>query len=104
MTKYRAKPITIDGIRFASQAEGNHYLLLKARLAAGEITNLELQPRFPVHINGVKVCEYRADFAYFEGEHRRVVDVKGYKTAIYRLKKKLVEAAHPAVRVVEVSK
>jgi hypothetical protein len=62
-----------------------------------------LQPRFPIEINGRKVCTYIADFSYNSYGSRVVEDVKGMKTATYRLKAKLVEAVH-GVTVVEISR
>jgi len=69
---------------------------------AGEISHLEQQPEFPVEINGKRVCTYRADFAYFANNARVVEDVKGHRTEVYRLKKKLVEALHVGLKIVEV--
>jgi hypothetical protein len=103
--KYRAKPTVVDGIRFASMKEAGHYQGLKLREKAGEIWDLELQPRYPIEVRGVKVCTYVGDFRYRErgdlvskgdGQaHFLVVDdVKGFKTPVYRLKKKLVEALY----------
>ena len=69
---------------------------------AGQIQRLEQQPEFPIEINGKRVCVYRADFAYFANNARVVEDVKGHRTEVYRLKKKLVEAAHPGVKIMEV--
>lgn len=102
MTKYHAKPTTVDGIRFDSGAEARRYGQLKLLERAGKITDLELQPRFVCFINGKIVCVYIADFAYFEGNHRKVEDVKGMRTEVYKLKKKLVEAIYPHVQIDEV--
>lgn len=44
----------------------------------------------------MKVCVYVADFVYldlFDGKEI-VEDAKGYRTAIYKLKKKLMKAVH----------
>lgn len=94
-SKYKAKPVVIDGIRFASQKEGRRYSELKLLERAGEITSLKLQPEFPVCING-KVCfKYLADFQYLEDSKRVVEDVKSpatRKLPVYRIKKKCVEA------------
>ena len=108
MSKYRAKPQVIDGVRFASKAEAAEYLRLKMLQAAGKIWGLKLQPKFPIVINGVKVCTYIADFEYSEpmptGEAERVVaDVKGMLTPMYRLKKKLFELLY-GIRIREVKK
>jgi len=62
---------------------------------AGEIINLELQPKFPIEVNGIKICTYIADFRYKERDGTEVVeDCKGFKTDVYRLKKKLVKAIY----------
>ena len=101
-SKYRAIPVEIDGIRFASKAERNRYLELKLLEHAGEISRLELQPSFKCVIDNKLVCTYRADFSYFDKSSRVVEDVKGMKTPVYRLKKKLVEALYPGVVIKEV--
>ena len=72
---------------------------------AGRIQRLEQQPEFPITINGELVCVYRADFAYFKNNARVIEDTKSEATRkdkVYRLKKKLVEASYPGVRIVEV--
>ena len=105
MTKYRAKPITIDGIRFASTKEGKRYTELKLLERAGEISRLELQPRYDITINGVKVCTYVGDFRYMTKASVVLEDVKSPATAklpLYRLKRKLVEALYPGVVIKEV--
>lgn len=62
----------------------------------GRIRDLEIHPRFELRVEKKKVCTYIADFCYVEeynlGLTRYVVeDVKGVKTAVYRLKKKLMK-------------
>ena len=92
--KYHAKPTTVDGIRFASKAESARYGVLKLMQMAGEISGLELQPKFPLVVNGQKICFYIADFRYVKDGKQITEDVKGMKTAIYRLKVKLLKALH----------
>lgn len=101
-SKYRAVAVWVDGIRFASRAEARRYGQLMLLQKLGEISGLELQPKFPITIGGTLVCSYVADFAYFDKEKRVIEDVKGMKTPVYRLKKKLVEAMYPGVVIVEV--
>jgi|TARA_R110000822_G_scaffold33493_5_gene95487 hypothetical protein len=93
-SKYHAKPTIVDGIRFASQAEARRYGHLKMLERAGTICDLELQPRFPLLVNAIKVCTYVADFRYrFPGVSVPVVeDVKGVQTPVYKLKKKMLLA------------
>lgn len=119
-SKYKNKKVHLDGHKFDSEAEAKHYwFTLKPRVDAGEISNLQLQPEFLVTINGRKICKYKADFSYFdksaqgpegqcgalimEGGDLIVEDVKGFKTDIYRLKKKMVEAAFPGTLISEIS-
>ena len=92
--KYGAKPVTIDGHRFHSKAEGARYRLLTLRVRAGEVSNLTLQPRFPLDVCGVTIGYYVADFEYCEGGARIVEDVKGMKTPLYRWKKKHFEVQY----------
>lgn len=99
--KYNAKRVECDGITFASIREAKRYKELKLLEKAGVIHNLELQPEFPISINGIKCFTYKGDFVYFDDNKRVVEDVKGMKTPIYRLKKKCVEAYY-SIKIVEV--
>lgn len=93
-SKYRAQPVVIDGLRFASKKEGARYVELKLLEKAGHIKNLELQPRYDMIVNGVNCGYYKADFRYFQGGKRIVEDVKGVRTPVYALKCKLVKALY----------
>lgn len=100
--KYGAVPTEVDGIRFASKGEARRYSDLKLLERAGEITHLELQPVYPIVINGVRVGKYVADFRYREKDGRLTVeDFKGVRTPLYRMKRKLVEAIYPGVTITE---
>lgn len=93
--KYKAKSIVIDGITFPSTKEGKRYTVLKLLQHAGDITDLKLQPSFPIVVGGVKVCTYKADFSYYDRFGGFIVeDVKGVRTPVYNLKKKLVLAIY----------
>ena len=99
--KYHAKPVTNDGWRFASTKEGNRYCELKLLAKASVINDLLLQPHFTFTVNGKAVFKYVADFEYIEAGKRIIEDVKGFKTPVYRLKKKLIEAQH-GIKITEV--
>lgn len=92
--KFGAIPTVVDNIRFASKAEAARYVQLKLLLKAGEITDLELQPKYPLLVCGIKIGSYVGDFEYTEGEVRVTEDVKGMKTPLYRWKKKHFEAQY----------
>lgn len=112
-SKYGAVKTIVDGFPFASKKEASRYGELKLLEKAGEIRGLVLQPAFELHVahrpeGGTynyprKVGIWRGDFQYEErrtttgGRERwdRVVeDVKGFKTPVYRLKKRIVEAQY----------
>jgi len=100
--KYRAVKTEVDGIVFDSKREAARYMELMLLQRAGEISHLELQPVYECVVNGKKICTYRADFRYFTKLGNIVEDVKGVKTPIYRLKKKLVEALYAGVTIQEI--
>lgn len=112
ISKYRAVPTVIDNIRFASKAEARRYGELKLLAKAGEVRDLEIQPRFPLvvptkgSVAWTQVGHYVADFRYRLGAKGVLVveDVKSKptKTPIYRLKKKMVEAIY-GITITEVS-
>lgn len=104
-SKYRNVKIVIDGETFDSKREANCWAQLKMRERAGEIQNLQRQVTFVLccpdwtHMSSgpVEQCPtvavYIADFVYeVHGEKlRHVVDAKGVRTQIYKLKKKWLE-------------
>ena len=95
--KYRAIKTTVDGIKFDSKKEAARYKVLKLLEKAGKITELELQPRYDLIVNLTKCGFYKADFRYFESGKEVVEDVKGMKTPVYNLKKKLIKAIYGIV-------
>ena len=93
-SKYRAIKTIVDDITFDSKKEAKRYIQLKLMVRSGNISDLKLQPRFDLIVNGYKCGFYKADFEYIENGKRVIEDVKGMKTPIYNLKKKLVKAIH----------
>lgn len=98
-SKYFSKKVYIDGIKFDSKREGEYYLKLKLLEQAGKIKDLELQKEyllqdsFKLNNKTIRAIKYRADFSYVscEDDKLHVVDVKGYRTDVYMLKKKMFE-------------
>jgi hypothetical protein len=101
--KFNAQRTEVDGISFASKAEARRYSELKLLAKAGKIECLELQPVYELlapppagFLEWPVVGKYVADFRYFDmttGAHI-VEDVKGFKTELYRWKKRHVEAQY----------
>ena len=92
--KFRNKKTVIDGITFDSKKEATRYGQLKLLQQCGQIDNLKMQVPFVIEIGGKKICTYKADFTYIEKSRYVVEDVKGMKTPVYNLKKKLMKAIH----------
>jgi hypothetical protein len=86
-SKYHNKKVIIDNITFDSIKEGNRYKELKLLLKAREISRLRLQPIFPLYAG----IAYIADFKYYDTKLKVdvVEDVKGMRTDVYKIKKKL---------------
>lgn len=95
-SKYHAKKTVVDGIEFDSAKEAKRYTKLRYMEEAGEIDGLRLQVTFELlpsfECEGVKYhgMKYVADFVYHRGGKVVVEDCKGFKTAEYKMKKKLM--------------
>lgn len=104
-SKYRNVPTVVDGVRFASKAEAKRDGELRLIERAGNIRNLQRQPKFDLFVNGQKVCRYISDWTYEEwdgrfvcGIWRRVAeDKKGTQTAAFKIKFALAKALHPEI-------
>lgn len=96
MSKYGNIPQRVDGVFFHSKREARRYKELKALSQVGVISELETQPKFKLDINGTHICNYFADFKYFDNERNQEVveDVKGVRTQVYKLKKRMMKAIH----------
>lgn len=92
MSKYHAQRTEVDGIKFASKKEAKRYVQLKAFERAGLIKNLRLQVPYQIIAKSKygRAIKYIADFVYIEDEQTVVEDVKGYRTDVYKLKKRLM--------------
>ena len=101
-SKYRAKKTVADGITFDSQKEADFYCELKMLRMAGEVIDFErqvtfeLQPKFKHSGKTERAIKYIADFVVKYKDGRTVVvDVKGDKTDVYRIKRKMLLYKHP---------
>ena len=107
--KYGNRKTVVDGIIFDSKKEAEHYTKLLAMIAAGYVTRITRQPRYELQgsfeKDGKKFrkMEYVADFevTYADG-HVEVIDVKGMRTDVYKLKRKMFEYKYPDKTIVEV--
>lgn len=94
-SKYRNKPVVIDGRRYASKREAAYCENLILLEKAGKIGGLEFQKRFPLlGPKGEVICTYVADAVFWDHEQDRfrVIDVKGVETDVFKLKRKMMRA------------
>lgn len=90
--KYKAKKTVVDNITFDSKKEANRYCELKLLERAKVISNLQLQVPYILIPKSKYGCaiKYIADFVYEENNKIVIEDVKGVKTPVYRIKKRLM--------------
>lgn len=98
-SKYGNKKVYVDGIKFDSKKEARRYQELLLLQKIDKIRDLVLQPKFEIIPTirkkwldkTLSKIHYIADFTYFDNsaDKKIVEDVKGYKTAVYEIKKRL---------------
>ena len=109
-SKYKAKKTVIDGQKFDSRKEAARYQELCFLEKQGIIRNLQRQVKFVLipsqrGKDGKVVereCSYYADFVYTLKNGEKIVeDVKGMKTEVYKLKRKMMRYFH-GIEITEV--
>lgn len=104
-SKFGNRKTVVDGVTFDSAKEARRSQQLALELRAGNIRDLQRQVAFNItstnlHSGASKVvAKYFADFTYWrvqrDGDWLYIVeDVKGVKTDVFKLKRKLVEQEH----------
>lgn len=108
--KYHNKIVTIDNIKFQSKKEAKRYTELKLLEKVHIISELELQKKFelqPKYTNNngenIRAINYVCDFFYFDNEKQQYIveDTKGFRTDVYKLKKKIFEYQYPNLTIKE---
>lgn len=99
---------TVDGRVFTSIREAKRYGELKLMERAGEIRQLECQPKFPVPFRGEILLTFTADFKYVRVSDGDIVveDVKSKggtdKDTAYKIRKRAATLEY-GINVVEVT-
>lgn len=112
-SKYGNRKIVTETHTFDSQAEYYHYLYLLSEQNAGRISELEphptyeLLPKFKTAAGKwEQAVTYTPDFRYTEYSGDKPVtvceDVKGVRTAVYIVKRKLFQYTYPDILFREV--
>jgi len=92
-SKYGNRKKEVDGIIFDSEKEAKRYGELKLLLKAGKIGMLRFQVPYELNAGGSHSLVYLADFVYMDAVTglEIVEDVKGFRTATYKKKKRLMK-------------
>lgn len=97
---------TLDGILFDSKREMHHYAGLKMRVEDGEITELQLQPKYRLEIFARddrfisvktptgRAMVYTPDFQYKENGRLVIIEVKGHMTKDAQIRIAVFEALY----------
>ena len=96
--KFKAVATVCDGIKFTSKKEEKRYRELKLLKLSGEL--LFFLRQVPFHLPGN--VKYICDFMNFWKDGSVTIeDVKGFKTEMYKAKKRIVEATYP-IEILEI--
>ena len=132
MGKIKHKKTTVDNITFDSKTEANYYEYIRDNKEKLNIKEIELQPQFILQekhmvINNqvivpkdekelkslqkkhpgctVQPIKYIADFVvHYPDGHKQVVDTKGMRTEMFKLKRKMLLYKYPDIDFLEVFK
>jgi hypothetical protein len=105
MSKYNNRKTVVFGITFDSKKEALRYKELKLLEDSNIIMNLARQVPFELvpKQNGERAVKYIADFVYINVQTGVTIveDVKGFKTDVYKIKRKLFKWRYPQYVFVE---
>lgn len=96
-SKYNARRTVYNGVTYDSRREAEVAAELDMLRRASDpkrcVIDVQRQVRIPLVVNGQKICTHVLDFlvTYADGR-KELVEVKGYETAVWKLKRKLLEA------------
>jgi hypothetical protein len=93
--KYGAKSTIYNGIQYHSKMESKQAADLDLLKRAGEIKEWDRQIPIELDVNGRHICKYYVDFRVFHNDDSvELIEVKGFETEVFRLKRKLLEATY----------
>lgn len=98
--KYNNTWTEYNGVKYQSKKEANYAAELDLLKKAGEVKEWKRQKRFEITKRGKHICYYYIDFEVLTKKGIEYIDIKGFKTNIYKLKKKLVEAQY-GIKIIE---
>lgn len=96
--KYNNTPKLYDGKMYDSKKEASYAQELDLRLKAKDIKAWDRQVKVSLDVNGQHVCNYYIDFKITHNDDSiEWVEIKGFATAVFQLKKRLFEILLPII-------
>jgi hypothetical protein len=93
-SKYGAKSTIYNGVQYHSKKEAAVAARLDLEQKAGAIKGWDRQFPVELRVNNFPICKYYVDFRVFHNDETiELLEVKGFETEVFRLKRKLLEAA-----------
>ncbi|TAJ75559.1 DUF1064 domain-containing protein [bacterium] len=95
--KFGAKSTEYKNQTYHSKSEAGYARDYDLMLQSGELSKVERQIKIPLGVNGHHICNYYVDFrlTYHDGRIE-LIEVKGFETEVFRLKRLLLEATYLA--------
>ena len=97
--KYGATKTMYRGCRYHSKKEAEFAMELDSELFKKKIAAWHAQVDLDLVVNGTYVCKAVVDFLviHLDGT-KEYVEVKGYATDVWKLKRKLIAAVYPDIK------
>lgn len=99
MNKYGAKMTMYRKVRYHSKKEAEYAMELDSLLHQMKIASWSGQEKLIIDVNGLHICDAIVDFRVVHSDGTiEYVEVKGYATDVWKLKRKLIAAVHPDIK------
>jgi hypothetical protein len=93
--KYNAKTSIYKNLSYDSKKEAGYAAELDLRVMAHDIKSWTRQIKIPLDVGKYHICNYYIDFVITHNDDSiEYVEVKGFETAVWKLKWKLFEALY----------
>lgn len=91
--KYRNVKCRFRDRIYDSRREAGEAMWLAGLLKQGKIREVKAQHKIPIYVNDKFICNHYVDFYVVLNDGRqKFMEVKGFATEVWRIKKALVEA------------
>lgn len=91
--KYNNTKQNYGGHHYDSKKEASYAQQLDLRKLAGDIKDYDRQFKLDLRVNGYKICSWKIDFRITHNDDSfEFIEVKGFETYDYIIKRKLFEA------------